>query len=158
MRLKGNELKESIEDVRAAIDGLRDWRVVRAEAPFVMQFGDAVVIGFIDLIALDDAGLPVILDYKTGTTPVSEYALQLGIYREAAMRAYGVRNPRCAIGRFEGGRFTIEMIDAPAEPDVRARIGAVAAGLSATDIEPRPGRWCYTCTYRAAPCDAYPQV
>jgi ATP-dependent exoDNAse (exonuclease V) beta subunit len=156
LRLKGNELKEAIGDVRAAIDGLRDWRVMRAEAPFLMQFGDAVVTGFIDLIALDETGRPAILDYKTGTTPVSEYALQLGIYREAARRAYGVRDPRCAIGRFENGRFTIETIDTPAEQDVRARVAAVAAGLSAADTEPRPGRWCYTCTYRAAPCDAYP--
>jgi superfamily I DNA/RNA helicase len=157
LRLKGSELQEAIGYVRAAIEGLRGWRIAQAEAPFLMQFGDAVVTGFIDLIALDETGRPAILDYKTGTTPVSEYALQLGIYREAARRAYGVRDPRCAIGRFEDGRFTVETIDAPAEADVRARVAAVAAGLSAAETEPRPGRWCYTCTYRAAPCDAYPR-
>jgi hypothetical protein len=84
--------------------------------------------------------------------------LQLGIYRDAAERVYGLRGITCAIGRFnEDNEFSLEMIDPPTPDAVRARIAAVAEGLRRGDITPKPGRWCWTCAYRAAPCDAYPR-
>jgi DNA helicase-2/ATP-dependent DNA helicase PcrA len=144
-------------DVRAAIAALADWRIEHVEAPFSLQYGDAVVTGFIDLIARDAEGRALILDYKTGETPAAEYALQLGIYRDAVERVYGVPSAACFIGRFSETGFALEPVDVPSPDDVRARIASVARGLRSRDTTPRPGRWCYTCPYRAAPCDAYPK-
>lgn len=157
LRPKAAERNEATAQVGGAIRALGNWHIERAEAPFLLQFGDAVVTGFIDLMARDNAERTVILDYKTGDTPASEYALQLGLYREAARRAYGVQDPVCMIGRFEGDGFTLEEVGAPGADEVRSRVAAVAAGLRAADTRPIPGRWCFTCAYRAAPCDAYPR-
>ncbi len=156
LRLKAAEVKRASADVQAAMTALAAWRVEHAEAPFSMQYDDVVVKGYIDLIARDPHGSAVVLDYKTGTTAAREYALQLGIYREAARRVYDVADAACIIGRFADGGFSLETVDVPDVALVRGRIAAVATGLRDRDLTPRPGDWCYTCQYRAAPCDAYP--
>jgi len=149
------DFQRAIDDARLATTTLAAWRIERAEAPFVMQFGDAVIEGYIDLIARDPTGRQAVLDYKTGETAISEYALQLGIYREAARRAYRIEDAACVVGRFSDGAFALEALDVPSADAVRARIETVAAGLRAGSTEAKPGRWCFTCAYRAAPCDAY---
>jgi len=157
LRISAPDFKRAIEDVRLAIAALSDWRIERAEAPFLMQFGEAVVGGYIDLIARDPAGRLTVLDYKTGETAASEYALLLGIYREAARRAYKIEDAACVVGRFSDGAFALEALDVPSGDAVRTRIEAIAAGLRAGNTEARPGRWCFTCAYLGAPCDAYPR-
>jgi len=116
------------------------------------------VSGFIDLVVQDPHGRIVVVDFKTGATPAPEYALQLGIYRDAVERVYGFTDVACAIGRFaEDDTFSLETVELPSHGTVRARIAAVAEGLRHADVTPKPGRWCWTCAYRAAPCDAYPR-
>jgi DNA helicase-2/ATP-dependent DNA helicase PcrA len=154
---KATQAAKAANDVRAATAALADWTIERVEAPFSLQYGDVVVSGYIDLIARDAAGRAILVDYKTGDTPAAEYALQLGIYRDAVERAYGLPSAACFIGRFSDAGFALEALDVPSPDEVRARIAAVAKGLRDRDVTPRPGRWCYTCAYRAAPCDAYPR-
>jgi hypothetical protein len=81
--------------------------------------------------------------------------LQLGIYRDAALRVLRLDDVACAIGRFGTSGFSLEPLDVPDLAEVRKRIADVAAGLRSADVTPRPGGWCYDCAYRAAPCDAY---
>jgi DNA helicase II / ATP-dependent DNA helicase PcrA len=154
---KAAQQAKAANDVRAAISALTGWTIERVEAPFSLQYGDVVVGGFIDLIARDATGGVVLVDYKTGETAAAEYALQLGIYRDAVGRAYRLPSAACFIGRFSDAGFALEALDVPAPDEVRARIAAVAKGLRERDVTPRPGRWCYTCAYRATPCDAYPK-
>ena len=123
----------------------------------MLQYETVVVTGFIDLIGRDDKGRTVILDYKTGERPATDYALQLGIYRNAALRVYKSNDAVCAIGRFSESGFAIEELSVPPLPELNARVAAVAAGLLKRDTTARPGDWCWTCAYRAAPCDAYPR-
>jgi DNA helicase-2/ATP-dependent DNA helicase PcrA len=153
---KAAQQAKAANDVRAAIGALAGWTIEHVEAPFSLQFGDVVVGGYIDLIARDATGRAVLVDYKTGETAATEYVLQLGIYRDAVERAYHLPGAACFIGRFSDAGFALEPLDVPAPDEVRARIAAVAKGLRERDVTPRPGRWCYTCAYRAAPCDAYP--
>jgi len=142
----------------SATAALKGWRIENAEAPFSLEYGDVVVSGFIDLIARDPQGRIVVIDYKTGTMPASDHALQLGIYRDAVERVYGFTDVACAIGRFaEDDTFSLETVELPSHETVRARIAAVAEGLGRADVTAKPGRWCWTCAYRAAPCDAYPR-
>ena len=157
VRPKSAQAEKAANEVRAATDALAGWTIERVEAPFSLQYGGAVVTGFIDLIARDAAGHAIIVDYKTGDTPSAQYVLQLGIYRDAAERAYGLPSATCFVGRFSETGFALETLDVPPPAEVRARIAAVAKGLRDRDTTPRPGRWCYTCPYRAAPCDAYPR-
>jgi hypothetical protein len=154
---KAAQQAKAANDVRAAIRALAGWTIEHVEAPFSLQYGDVVVGGFIDLIARDATGRAVLVDYKTGETAATEYALQLGIYRDAVERAYRLPSAACFIGRFSDAGFALEPLDVPAQDEVRARIAAVAKGLRERDVTPSPGRWCYTCAYRAAPCDAYPK-
>ncbi|MBV8222553.1 MAG: PD-(D/E)XK nuclease family protein, partial [Candidatus Eremiobacteraeota bacterium] len=152
---KNAERARAVASVEATMAALADWDVLRAEAPFTLQYGDIVVAGYIDLIARDPRGRATIVDYKTGVTKSSAYSLQLAIYRDAADRVYGLSGAACAIGRFDGERFALEPLDVPSDSDVRERIASVAAGLRLADVTARPGEWCWTCPYRAAPCDAY---
>ncbi|HXM19126.1 MAG TPA: ATP-dependent DNA helicase [Candidatus Tumulicola sp.] len=153
LHVKAADRKRASGAVHEAIAKLDGWRVIAAEAPFTLQVGDVVVTGFIDLIAADPAGNVTILDYKTGKAASAE--LQLGIYREAAHRVYSVDRAACAIGRFEKDTFTIETVDPLAFDEVVTRIQHIAAGMRAADVTPKPGDWCRSCAYRAAPCDAY---
>jgi DNA helicase-2/ATP-dependent DNA helicase PcrA len=154
---KAAQAGKAADDVRAATAALAAWTIERVEAPFSLQYDDVVVTGYIDVIARDANGRAVIVDYKTGDTAAAEYALQLGIYRDAVARAYAMPGAACFIGRFSDTGFALEALDVPTPEEVRARIAEVAKGLSDRDVTPRPGRWCYTCAYRAAPCDAYPK-
>lgn len=154
---KSAQVRKASEGVTAAIAALASWRIERTEAPFSLQYGDAIVTGFIDLIARDPAERATIIDFKTGGTPASEYGLQLGIYRDAAMRVMQLDDVACVIGRFDKSGFSLEPLEVPDAAEVRKRIGAAADGLRLADVTPRPGGWCYDCAYRAAPCDAYPR-
>ncbi|MBV8170515.1 MAG: ATP-dependent helicase [Candidatus Eremiobacteraeota bacterium] len=156
VRPKGSQGRAAVEGVQAASQALRDWHIERAEAPFSLEYDGAVLTGFIDLIARDPGGRITIVDYKTGETAAAAYGLQLGIYRDAAVRVMGFDDVACAIGRFSGDTFSIEPLVVPDAAEVRARIAAVCAGLRATDLTARPGECCRGCAFRAAPCDAYP--
>lgn len=158
LRTKAAERKRAGDAVHAAISALDGWQIVAAEAPFTLQMGGVITTGFIDLLARDAKGASTIIDYKTGEGASAEYALQLGIYREAARRVYSIDDAACAIGRFDRGTFAIEPVDVPGLDEIEPRIQRIAAGMRASDLTPKPGEWCWSCAYRAAPCDAYPRT
>ena len=85
---------------------------LRAEAPFVLELGQTVVRGKIDLLAGGDGDLPTVVDYKTdaldGRTPEAlgaRYAVQREVYALAA-------------GNDSGARAIHIFLDAPEEPVV----------------------------------------
>ena len=138
---------------------LADWKPLHVEAPFTLDFGDegkpALVCGYLDLLATDRDGRPCLIDYKTGGALSGKFELQLALYRMAAREAYGIDETQCFIGRVADSRFTLERIDPVDDATLRARILAVRDGLLAQEARPVPGAWCYTCGYRAAPCQDY---
>jgi ATP-dependent exoDNAse (exonuclease V) beta subunit len=154
---KSAQIRKAIDGMTAAIAALANWRIERTEAPFSLQYGDAIVTGFIDLIARDPANRATIIDFKTGSTAAIEFGLQLGIYRDAAMRVMRLDDVACAIGRFDKSGFSLEPLEVPDATEIQKRIAAAAVGLRSADVTPRPGGWCYDCAYRGAPCDAYPR-
>jgi len=140
---------------------LSGWKPLHVEAPFTLDFGEhgtpALVFGYLDLIARDEAGRACLVDYKTGE-PSPDHGLQLALYRLAAREVYRIEIERCLIGRIAGATFTLEPIDPVHEPELRARIRAVREGLERGDERARPGAWCWSCVYRNAPCRDYPRT
>jgi DNA helicase-2/ATP-dependent DNA helicase PcrA len=136
--------------------GLLAWTPLYAEAPFTLDVGGVTVSGFIDLIVRDDAGYAAVLDYKTGSAPTSDYVLQIALYREAARAAYGVE--ACGvIARIFEGAVQLEPVPDMDRGTMLARVRAAADGIARADDTPRPGPWCFTCPYRAAPCMSFPR-
>jgi ATP-dependent DNA helicase UvrD/PcrA len=140
----------------AMTSALAAWTPLFAEAPFTLDVEGVTVSGFIDLIARDHAGHAAVIDYKTGASPTSDYVLQLALYREAARAAYGVE----AIGiiaRIHGGAVMFEPVPDLDRAAIAGRVRAAAEGIARADDTPRPGTWCFTCPYRAAPCMSFPR-
>lgn len=141
-------------------DELLAWKPLHLEAPFTLDFGEqgspALVLGYLDLIARDEAGRACLVDYKTGE-PSPDHALQLALYRLAAREVYGIEIERCLIGRIADATFALEPIDPVEEPELHARIRAVREGLARGDERATPGEWCWSCSYRNAPCRDYPR-
>jgi DNA helicase-2/ATP-dependent DNA helicase PcrA len=142
---------EAFSLMTAALAG---WTPLFAEAPFTIDFDGITVSGFIDLIARDPAGAAVVVDYKTGTAPAADYALQLALYREAARGAYGL-DAGAVIARIRDGVVTFEPVPDLDRAAVTARVRTAAVGIANADDSPQPGVWCATCPYRAAPCMSF---
>ena len=147
-----DERERATASVGAVMTALKGWKPLIVEAPFTLDIGGVEVTGFIDLIAEHPSGGLVIVDYKTGITANEHYALQLALYRIAAMRAYGKDISYCAILRISANGVSLERVDLPDENAVRAEIEAVAAGIRDADLTAKAGPQCATCPYRAAPC------
>jgi ATP-dependent exoDNAse (exonuclease V) beta subunit len=153
----------SKSDMRRAIDAfhmmtaaLAGWTPLYAEAPFTLDIDGVSVSGFIDLIARDPTGAAMVVDYKTGVAPAADYALQLALYREAARAAYGV-DAGATLARIRDGIVSFEPAPERDRAAIAARVRAAAQGIANGDDTPRPGVWCATCPYRAAPCMSFPR-
>ena len=102
----GNADGDAVDDVLALVDGflatqlrgrIAAARGVRVEEPFAFTVGDdlPVVHGVLDVIAVQDDGSALVVDYKTNrvegldvaTVAQEEYGLQRDIYALAALRA-----------------------------------------------------------------------
>jgi ATP-dependent exoDNAse (exonuclease V) beta subunit len=75
---------------------IRDAQSSRAEVPLLIEVGETVLRGSIDLLVEEDGKPPLIVDYKTdrvdGTTPtalVARYEIQQAIYALAVAEARG---------------------------------------------------------------------
>ena len=160
MRLAASAPERAGPLLAAVARKLAGWMPLHVEAPFALEFESdepgVIVTGFIDLIARDPAGRMTIVDYKTGGRPATDYALQLALYGSAARRAYGIDAAAAVIVRIGDGTAAFEPVEALDESAVRARVARATAGLRAGDDTPKAGSWCWTCPYRAAPCEAYP--
>jgi hypothetical protein len=135
---------------------LAGWTPLYAEAPFTLDVDGTTVSGFIDLIARDPAGRAMVIDYKTGIAPAEDYALQLALYREAARAAYGV-DAGAVLARVRDGAVQFESAPELDRGVVASRVRAAALGIANGDDTPKPGPWCATCAYRAAPCMSFPR-
>jgi superfamily I DNA/RNA helicase len=155
IRPSKDDRARGVRSVDAAIGMLTGWRPVLIEAPFALDFDGTAVSGFIDLVAEDPAGRAFVLDYKTGAGSAQSYALQLGLYRQAAGEAYGLRIDGCRIIRVTDDGCAIETVDLPALDEIAARVGAAARGIRDVDLTPLPGEHCSYCPYRAAPCQDF---
>ncbi len=150
-----SDMRRASETFSAMTDALAGWAPLFAEAPFTLDVDGITVSGFIDLIARDPAGKLMVVDYKTGVAPAEDYALQLALYREAARAAYDV-DAGATLARIREGIVSFESAPALDSAVIAARVRAAADGIANGDDAPRPGVWCATCPYRAAPCMSFP--
>ena len=151
------DARRAMEAFNAMTAALAGWTPLHAEAPFTLDVDGVTVSGFIDLIACDASGSHAVIDYKTGAAPPSEYALQLALYREAVRAAYGLE-ARGLIARIREGTVAFEVVPELDRATIESRVRAAAVGIASIDDTPRPGQWCATCPYRAAPCMSYPRL
>ncbi len=119
-----------------------------AELRFDATIADTRISGFIDLLAEDAAGRPLVIDYKTGHTPESAYRLQLSLYRRV-LRDRFVEPLGIAILRLapDAASYTeFEPVDDEALDD------AVRAAARLDDDTPRPSLNCRSCAYAGPLC------
>jgi len=125
---------------------------IHAERQFEIDIDGVRVGGFIDLIAHDQRGSPIIVDYKTGATPAEHYALQFALY------AYAVRdefpNSVARLLRIGAAGASFEPIISATDDQLRRAV--VSASSMQTD-EPRPGPQCTYCPYAYTVCSAAPK-
>jgi RecB family exonuclease len=141
---------------RNAIDNavvcLKTVAPIDAERPFEIDVDGVRLGGYIDLIARDNDGNPVIIDYKTGQTSGGHYALQFALY------AYAVRaefpNPAARVLRIGADGASFEAIVPATEEQLR---NAVASARTMESDEPRPGPQCTYCPYAHNVCAAAPK-
>lgn len=149
-----SDARRAVDALNAMTTALAGWTPLYAEAPFTLDIAGVTVSGFIDLIARDASGNPAVIDYKTGSAPPSDYALQLALYREAVRAAYGLE-ARGLIARIRDGVVAFEPVPELDRATIESRVRTAASGISSADDTPRPGPWCTTCPYRAAPCMSF---
>lgn len=58
------------------------------ELPLTVDLGNGPQLGYVDRVFITPQGHIVIVDIKTGNAPTSQ--LQLGVYRVALLKAYGI--------------------------------------------------------------------
>jgi superfamily I DNA/RNA helicase len=137
---------------------LQDWQPIAIEAPFTLDFGEEgspiLVSGFLDLLACDAHRRPCLIDYKTGE-PSADHALQLALYQQAAQKVYGIHDAACFIGHIDGKHFQLQRVTPVAAQELHERVNRVETSLVKRDTRARPGRWCWSCGYRGAPCRDY---
>lgn len=154
---RSKSMKRAGAAVESALAVLAGWSPLHSEAPFTIGYDGVMLNGFIDLIATDPQGKPTVVDFKTGGVQAPEFALQLGLYKDAARRAYGIADAACVIGRFVEEAFSLEPVPALPADEVRRRVARVVAGVREGDFSAIPGEHCARCPYRAAPCMDYAQ-
>jgi RecB family exonuclease len=125
---------------------------IDAERPFEVDVDGVRLGGFIDLIARDSAGTPVIVDYKTGQTPGQQYALQFALYAYATREEFP--NSAARVLRIGGDGAAFEAIVPATEEQLRR---AVASARTMESDEPRPGPQCTYCPYAHNVCAAAPR-
>ncbi|MDQ2818585.1 MAG: ATP-dependent helicase [Candidatus Eremiobacteraeota bacterium] len=154
-QLTGTDAARACAAVVIVAAGLRGWKPLYVEAPFVLDYGGVAASGYIDLIAMSPDAKLTVLDFKTGDRPVEDYALQFALYADGARRAYGARAESFFVGRVDDGTFALEAAAPLEAAHVETRVRAAAAGIESGDVTARPGEWCRACPYRAAPCMDY---
>ncbi len=104
--------------------------------------------GYIDLVAEDAAGRPVVIDYKTGHTPEGAYRLQLTLYRRV-LRDRFERPLRTGVLRLSPDEATFAELE-PLDDAVLDE--AIRAAARLDDDTPRPGAQCRSCPYAGPLC------
>jgi DNA helicase-2/ATP-dependent DNA helicase PcrA len=141
----------------AAIDArpfLDRYTPIAVEHRFDIGIADVQLGGYIDLLARDDAGRPVVVDYKTGRTPSEHYALQFALYRRAGIVELN-EIPRTVLLRINPGDVHEDDITPATDAELEA---AVIAAKSMESDEARPGIGCRSCPYAHDICRDAPAV
>jgi superfamily I DNA/RNA helicase/RecB family exonuclease len=149
-----------------------DRTLVAVEQPFRAQVGAVEIIGRVDRLETDPAGRAVIVDVKTGSTPVPSADLdrhpQLGVYQLAvllgAFERFGLIEP--------GGAELVQVGNASLSASVRVQpqralpddpqpgwaqelVETVAAGMGGPLFEAKVNPGCRNCPVRSC-CPAHP--
>jgi len=143
-------------------DGLRATGIrppAGVEAWFELEFDDAVVVGSIDRVDVDDEGRLHVIDYKTNRRAKSRRdvarSLQLAIYALACEDLYGHLPATVTLQFVAAGGVSVtvpvEEVDVAGVP---ARVAAAAARVRAGDDRPTPNNLCGWCDFRAI-CPAW---
>lgn len=126
---------------------------VLREAPFAVPVAGTMLVGSIDLLALDN-DRALVVDYKTGNRPLAadearqRYRLQGQCYALAAMAAGGSR-VRVVFAELERGREIVFEYGLDDRAGIETAIAGIVSGISAHEFRPRS-------TYESGLCDSCP--
>ena len=128
--------------VVAASNALAALTPIAAERKFDVTIDSVALGGYIDLLARDAHGNPVIVDYKTGRTKAEHYEIQFALYAHAVHEEYP--NAATRILRITHDGVALEPV-VPASFE-RLRETVTRASTMESD-EPRRGDQCAYCPY-----------
>jgi putative RecB family exonuclease len=153
------EEEGTAEEARAALGAaeaarplLERFRPVDVERRFTITIDGVTLGGYIDLLARDETGRLVVVDYKTGRTPAEHYALQFALYAAAVTEEFG-EVPRVLLLRIGDETASEEAPEPATEAALRA---AIASASTMESDEPRPASGCTFCPYAHDVCRAAP--
>lgn len=145
------ELTAATEAVANAHALLAELTPLDAERQFEVSIDGTRMGGYIDLLASDARGKPVIVDYKTGRTDARHYALQFALYKYASKDEHPAAS--CRVLRIGNSTVAFEDVEPATEAELRS---AIADASTMDSDEPRPGEQCQYCPYAYDVCDAAP--
>ena len=143
--------RDARANAERAVEALAPYDILAVEPTFSTAFGETIVEGAIDVIARDDRGHIIVIDYKTGRTAGEHYRLQLALYRHVATLRYPGDDVDATILRLSPQAATFEHAE-PMSYDAIAQAVAEVGLLESDDAH--VGAWCGSCVYRGAPCYA----
>ena len=131
--------------------------VMGTELLLSVQVGSLTLRGIIDRLELDPSGQVVVTDYKTGRAPDESYEqAKLGgvrFYAYLCEQLLGVRPARVQLLHL---REPVAISTVPSEQTIRgfrqqtrAIWEAIELACQTEDFQPRPGRLCELCSFRA---------
>ena len=141
---------DALQAATVATDALRVLRPLVAEERFDVLIDGVALSGYIDLVARDEHGRLIIVDYKTGETPADHYAMQFSLYQ----RAVAARFPEPAEARLLRIRRDGASFEPVAPATETTLLAAIAAANSMDSDVPNPGLQCRSCPYAKEVCDA----
>jgi superfamily I DNA/RNA helicase/RecB family exonuclease len=142
------ERDRALAAAQSTSEYLAEYEPLAIEQRFDVTLDGVALGGYIDLIARDPNGTPVLIDYKTGRTEAGYYNLQFALYAYAVRDEY--RDVQTRLLRISDAGVAFEAV-APAS---FARLRASVAQASVMADEPRPGDHCQYCPYAHNPCGA----
>jgi DNA helicase-2/ATP-dependent DNA helicase PcrA len=148
-------LKQGLEQLRDFLAGTRSApapEVLHTEEWFDVQIAGTKVAGRIDRMDRTADGSVAIVDYKTGKARSQEDAdesLQLSIYAMAAREKWGYRVGALVFHNLEGNVPVFSKRSEFQLEGAREQVLDVARGIAAGNFEPKVGRHCNFCAFRA---------
>jgi superfamily I DNA/RNA helicase/RecB family exonuclease len=172
--------RREYDRVRAMVERLVRWLEVNprvyiaAEEDFDVQIGRAKIAGRVDRLETDDQGRPVVVDFKTGKSHVTED--DLAVHPQLATYQLAVENgafDQLTGGVRESGGATLVQLQAhkggaareqlqlplaeSADPEwAQTLLAETAEGMAAAEFSAQQNKWCGFCPARAC-CPVHPE-